>query len=328
MVPVASSRGATTTTATTNTPSSPTRGVFTAFVFTSSNHETSSLSKDAATRLGARTDEMGLGSEWSENEGNGTSSLAPPRSSTPRATGYRVGIYGWRKRCLYLLILALVAVEGMGKLRVVAGGIQLNGQAMVLDALVASTIRSRRGQPISIDSSRNFSVNARDHDGRIISQLFLGNVLFSATASEVVVGAESLRVTGVGGAVFDGSIQTPLVRADSGNELKLESPTRSLDVKAPLGVAIESRAGDIRATCLKDLKLQSVAGTIRLDASNVLMPGLRIASPMSQIGAGPRSASTSRGRAQDIYQLCACANGRLFLAQPEGLCVADTDVCR
>jgi hypothetical protein len=70
--------------------------------------------------------------------------------------------------------VCLMLQEGMGKLRVVAGGIQLNGQAMVLDALVASTIRSRRGQPISIDSSRNFSVNARDHDGRIVSQLYLG----------------------------------------------------------------------------------------------------------------------------------------------------------
>ncbi|KAJ9591020.1 hypothetical protein L9F63_027772, partial [Diploptera punctata] len=46
-----------------------------------------------------------------------------------------------------------------------------------------------------------------------------GTVLFSADRKEVVVGAEVLRVTGNGGAVFDGTVQTPLVRADSGNEL-------------------------------------------------------------------------------------------------------------
>lgn len=38
----------------------------------------------------------------------------------------------------------------MGSLKVVAGGLQLSGQALVLDLLKASTIRSRQGQPISI----------------------------------------------------------------------------------------------------------------------------------------------------------------------------------
>lgn len=45
----------------------------------------------------------------------------------------------------------------MGQLKVVAGGLQLSGQALVLDMLRASTIRSRHGQPISIGK---FKVNA------------------------------------------------------------------------------------------------------------------------------------------------------------------------
>lgn len=40
--------------------------------------------------------------------------------------------------------------DGMGSLKVVAGGLQLSGQALVLDVLKASAIRSRQGQPISI----------------------------------------------------------------------------------------------------------------------------------------------------------------------------------
>ncbi|CAB3387440.1 Hypothetical predicted protein [Cloeon dipterum] len=173
-------------------------------------------------------------------------------SEEPRGT---VGIYGWRKRCLYLLIVVLVAVvivnlsltlwllkvmqfssEGMGRLKVVEDGLQLRGRAMVLDALVASTIRSRPGVPISVDSSHNFSMSARDHLGRTVSRLLLGSdhfeclargfrvtdpkgeVLFSATKGEVEIGAESLRVTG--GVVFEGSVQTPVVRAESGFDLK------------------------------------------------------------------------------------------------------------
>ncbi|XP_059482697.1 delta-sarcoglycan [Neocloeon triangulifer] len=275
-------------------------------------------------------------------------------SEDARSPGGPVGIYGWRKRCLYLLIVVLVAVvivnlsltlwllkvmqfssEGMGRLKVVDDGLQLQGRAMVLDSLIASTIRSRPGTPISIDSSHNFSVNARDHLGRTVSRLILGSdqfeclargfrvtdpkgeVLFSATRGEVEIRAETLRVTG--GAVFDGSVQTPMVRADSGYELKLESPTRSLHVKAPQGVSIEARAGEISANCLSDMKLQSVAGTVRLEAANVFMPGLREASR----GSGQSSRAT-----QDVYQLCACANGRVFLAQPDVACAADSDVCR
>ena len=67
-----------------------------------------------------------------------------------------------------------VLQEGMGQLRIVTGGIQLSGQAMVLDALLASAIRSRKGQPISVESSRNFTINTRDEGGRIVNRIFLG----------------------------------------------------------------------------------------------------------------------------------------------------------
>ncbi|XP_052127999.1 delta-sarcoglycan isoform X2 [Frankliniella occidentalis] len=279
---------------------------------------------------------------------------------------FHVGIYGWRKRCLYLLILALLVMvivnlaltlwvlkvmefssEGMGQLRVVRDGLQLNGQAMVMDALIASNIRSRRGQPITIESSRNFTLNVRDEAGAVASQMYLdknrlecatggfrvedsrGRTLFSADKKEVVVGASLLRVTGQGGAVFNSSVQTPAVRADSGSDLRLESPTRRLSVHAPMGVAIESRAGDISASCLTDLKLQSVAGSIRLDAARVMLPGMRMS--VAEAGRGQAPKGRQEGRRRDeIYQLCMCGNGKLFLSAAEGLCAADDDssVCR
>ncbi|XP_034246107.1 delta-sarcoglycan [Thrips palmi] len=293
-----------------------------------------------------------------------------PKPATPTRHNFHVGIYGWRKRCLYLLILALLVMvivnlaltlwvlkvmefssEGMGQLRVVAGGLQLNGQAMVLDALIASNIRSRKGQPITIESSMNFSLNVRDEEGAVASQMFLGKdrlecaasgfrvadskgrTLFSADRKEVVVGASLLRVTGQGGAVFDASVQTPAVRADSGSDLRLESPTRSLWVRAPQGVAIESRAGDISASCLTDLKLQSVAGSIRLDSARLFLPSMKMA--VAEVPAGKAASSRAQGRQEgrrrdEIYQLCMCGNGKLFLSAAEGLCAADDDslVCR
>lgn len=126
----------------------------------------------------------------------------------------------------------------MGQLRIVPGGLQLTGQALFLDVLRASMIRSRHGQPITIESSKNISINTRDYDGRVDNQLFLGHdkfdvmahrfkiydshgsILFAADRNDVTIGSNSLRVEGEGGVIFRESIQTPLVRAEPGKELK------------------------------------------------------------------------------------------------------------
>lgn len=47
-----------------------------------------------------------------------------------------------------------------------------------------------------------------------------GELLFSANNERVIVGAKTLKVTGVGGAVFEGSVQTPFVSSEAGRDLK------------------------------------------------------------------------------------------------------------
>ena len=67
---------------------------------------------------------------------------------------------------------------------------------------------------------------------------------------------------GEGGTVFSGSVQTSHLSAPPGRSLHLESATRSLEVAAPHGVALESRAGTIKAECLNDFILQSTGGVV------------------------------------------------------------------
>ncbi|XP_018406494.1 PREDICTED: zeta-sarcoglycan [Cyphomyrmex costatus] len=296
-------------------------------------------------------------------------------SNTPCKGGFRLGVYGWRKKCLYSLVLTLMIIvilnlaltvwllkvmgfnsEGIGSLKVVPGGIELRGQAAVLDALVASSLRSQRGKNLVLESWSNFTASARSHDGRLLARLTVGEdrvdcvsrgfritdprggVLFSADREQVIVGAEMLRVTGDGGAVFQGSVQTPLVRGESGRGLKLESATRSLKISAPQRVVIESWANEISASCLTDLKLQSVHGAIRLDAKSVYIKGLKTAVPVQghssreqqqqqQQHSGRSSSAHQSQKETTIYQLCACASGKLFLARPDGSCQADKSIC-
>ena len=172
----------------------------------------------------------------------------------------------------------------MGQLKVVPGGLQLSGQAVVMDLLRASTIRSRHAQPMTIESARNLTVNTRDEHGSLTNQLFLGHDrleclasafrvtdtqgkgLFSVADDEVVVGASSLRVEGEGGAVFRQSVQTPLVRADAGQELRLQSPTRSLEASAAQELLLHSHAGSLEAISLENLQLNSVMGSVSVSA--------------------------------------------------------------
>lgn len=271
-----------------------------------------------------------------------------------------LGLIGWRKKCLYTLLLFLMlliitnlvltlwilkvmqfSTEGMGQLKIVPGGIQLSGQAVIMDMLRASTIRSRHGQPISIESSRNFSINTRDPNGVLENHLFLGHDkfeclsagfrvndttgrnLFSVNRNEVTIGAHALRIEGEGGAIFRESVQTPHVRAEPGRELRLESPTRQLELTAAKDINLQSRAGGIELLALEDVKLRALDGSLRLESSKILMPNLRTAQPPIL------GSAQSRDHMHRVFQLCACFNGKLFLAAPHSICAGDdSTVCR
>ncbi|CAO1337825.1 unnamed protein product [Diamesa hyperborea] len=271
--------------------------------------------------------------------------------------GMNLTLYGWRKQCLYLILFLLmilisinlaltlwilkvmeVSSDGMGQLKVVNGGIQLDGQAMILDELRTSHIRSRHGQPLTFESSRNITFNTRDADGSLENQLFLGhdkleiqakkfrvsdmygNTLFYADQDLVEIGAGSLRIEGEGGAIFRDAVQTPLVRAEAGKELKLESPTRSLEMQASQEIFLQSRAGSIEATSLNDIKLHSISGSIRFDSDTIIFAGLKTAQPTFY----EKNSATHK-----FYQVCVCQNGKLFLAYSHGICAGDeANLCR
>ncbi|VVC42172.1 Hypothetical protein CINCED_3A023444 [Cinara cedri] len=328
----------------------------------------------------------------------GMSSVAPDDP----ANGYSRSKAKWKTRALYAFLTCLLAVvvvnltltlwfirvtrftsEGMGSMKITQGGLWLSGRTLITDRLVASAIRSRTGRPLVFESTANVTLTARNSQGRLLNSLKLtkdglecaqasvfrvtdtrGDTLFSADRNKVIVGAQELRVTGSGGAVFQGSVQTPLVRADSRHDLRLESVSRKLELSGPQGVTIESRAGDITVSCLMDVKLQSIAGAIQIDAAKVFFKGLKTAkmtsnsAPLPAMSAdataatatgipitdgqgggvkssagqpnsvGKRSGAKKRSvedKLPSVYQLCVCGNGKVFMSPPDGQCAADNE---
>ncbi|XP_024118182.1 delta-sarcoglycan isoform X2 [Oryzias melastigma] len=290
-----------------------------------------------------------------------TQEACPHRSnvqSSDKPHVYKVGIHGWRKRCLYFFVLLLMflilinlaltvwilkvmkfTIDGMGNLRITEKGLKLEGDSEFLQPLYAKEIQSKPGRPLFLQSSRNISVNVVNSNKQLLTQLVTGssgfraqgrtfevkstsgNLLFSADEQEVVVGAERLRVTGAEGAVFSKSVETPHVRAEPFKELRLESPTRSLLMEAPKGVEIQAEAGDIRAICRNELRLESKDGEIALDAQWIRL--LRL--PEGKASGG----SSSSGTRQTVYEVCVCPNGRLFLSQAGtgSTCQINNNVC-
>ncbi|XP_043997565.1 delta-sarcoglycan isoform X2 [Gambusia affinis] len=113
--------------------------------------------------------------------------------SSEKPQVYKVGIYGWRKRCLYFFVLLLMililinlaltiwilkvmnfTIDGMGNLRITEKGVKLEGDSEFLQPLYAKEIRSSPGRPLFLQSSRNVSVNIVNSNNQLLTQLVTG----------------------------------------------------------------------------------------------------------------------------------------------------------
>lgn len=263
----------------------------------------------------------------------------------------QIGIYGWRKRCLYCFLLILLVMiiinlaltiflmkvmdfnmDGMGKMRIVKNGIKVDGESEFKGPIYLSGINSY-DEPIMLNSARNITLTARNGDS-ITNKLVIaqkkvqsfckhfevksvsGDSLFYVNEDEMSIGPKKFRISGSQGASFSQAVQTPLVKSEAGSELKFESPTRSMEIEAPGGVELSALGGDISALCATDLKLESKTGAIVLDAPTIELNELPVSEPKDD------------GKQYDeVYQVCTCQSGKLFLAEPDGDCRASPEVC-
>ncbi|XP_012893484.1 PREDICTED: gamma-sarcoglycan [Dipodomys ordii] len=251
---------------------------------------------------------------------------------------YNIGIYGWRKRFLYLFVLLLLIIfivnfaltiwilkvmwfspTGMGHLHVRSDGLRLEGESEFLFPLYAKEIHSRVDSSLLLQSTQNVTVNARNSEGEVTGRLKVGpkmvdiqsqqfeilsadgKPLFTANEKEIAIGTDRLRVTGPEGALFEHSVETPLVRAHPFPDLRLESPTRSLSMDAPKGINIKAHAGKIEALSQMDILLQSSEGMLVIDSETLCLP---------KLGQGTWGPS---GSSQELYEVCACPDGKLYL---------------
>uniref|UniRef100_A0AC34R2N0 Uncharacterized protein n=1 Tax=Panagrolaimus sp. JU765 TaxID=591449 RepID=A0AC34R2N0_9BILA len=267
----------------------------------------------------------------------------------PDSEIYKVGIYGWRKRCLYAFILALTLMivvnlvltiwilvvldftpNGMGALEISDSGIRITGKTRFEKPVQFSQISTENNEALTLESASGVTMNARNISGDITASLDLSpdgkisasckkfeivdrnnKLLFFADTNEVGLKLDNLRILDDGGSVFEGAIQTATIRPEPDSPLALESPTRNVKINAGQDVEIFSNAGEFSLNTLLDINLQSKSGDIRIEG-NVFMTGL----------------DRSHGRGVPQYQLCICQSGQLFMAAEDADCRADKSICQ
>ncbi|XP_027894432.1 zeta-sarcoglycan-like [Xiphophorus couchianus] len=272
---------------------------------------------------------------------------------------YPVGLYGWRKRCLYFFLLLLLvtmivnlaltvwiikvmnfSTDGMGNLQLNQDSLHLEGVGEFQMPLYVSEIQSRRDSLLVLRSEKNVTLNARNHQGQLTGQLTVGpegveaqcqrlevrsrdggRLLFSADEEEVTMTTERFTVTGSEGAVFGHSVETPLIQAPTSEDLRLESPTRTLTMEAPRGVEVSAATGTLKISSRKDLQLEATEGEILLDADSIRLENLPL---------GLYAASAGEPfRKQAVYEVCVCPSGKTYLSPAESVstCQAMSSIC-
>uniref|UniRef100_A0A3Q2ZXG5 Sarcoglycan zeta n=1 Tax=Kryptolebias marmoratus TaxID=37003 RepID=A0A3Q2ZXG5_KRYMA len=239
---------------------------------------------------------------------------------------YPVGLCGWRKRCIYFFLLLLLVTMIVN---------------LALTVWIIKVMNFSVDSLLVLASEKNVTLNARNGRGHLTGQLTVGpdaveaqcrrlevrsrdsgRLLFTADEEEVTMRTEKFRVTGSEGAVFGHSVEAPLIRAKTSEDLRLESPTRTLTMEAPRGVEVSAADGTLRISSRKDLQLQSTEGELLLDANSIQLGSL----PLGVYAASPSQALRDQAAA---YEVCVCPSGKIYLSPAESVssCQAVSNIC-
>ncbi|BFZ14944.1 hypothetical protein BsWGS_17984 [Bradybaena similaris] len=190
-----------------------------------------------------------------------------------------LGIYGWRKRCLYAFLLALMLVvvinmaltvwilrvldfslDGMGRLKIVPKGFRLHGEAEFLRPVYVNKLKSDEGQALYVQSSKAVELLTTDHKHKITSKVVIDQENILAKCDNFIVEdskgnknliiSKSLVRLGVGDVSIPGeitlnaSIRTPTVFSPQKESLKIHADTK-VEITGAAGVTVKSKAGNM-----------------------------------------------------------------------------------
>jgi len=239
---------------------------------------------------------------------------------------------------LWILTAIGFNIEGLG-LSSGSQHLQAQGDIFAMKNLYASRILDFDPNGLVIKAFKNLSMVA-ESERRFSSAMFInedevvvatkkfvimntnGETVFSTSPKQTSMTAKKMKLSDPGGIQFTSSIETQNIRSGPGNSLTVSSPVGKLKLNGPQKVDFSSFAGPINLFGLEDITLKTKGqGKITLHSGAIRMPRLIQSNRTSSSGGYFRKKSST------IFQLCACADGKLFMSKATALCIADYHIC-
>eukprot|EP00048_Salpingoeca_helianthica_P021276 m.248269 g.248269 ORF g.248269 m.248269 type:complete len:324 (+) comp57914_c0_seq1:128-1099(+) len=250
-----------------------------------------------------------------------------------------IGIYGWRKYCLYasvllLLCLAIINIglavflmrvadihsSGAGAARFESGLVRVEGVAEVTQGLFANNVTSFEENSLALLSTKKIVLQSNQSSALTLTdglanfrvdnfQATYGTnntPYFSASPDQVTVSANKMVVSSPSGMVVDGSVQAARIANmhANGAGLTIESLAQSMNVQAAQNLSVTSTDGSVTLSALTGVTLAS-STSVTLSAPALILDGLLT------VGTVPP------------FTLCVCDSGLLFrVSVLNGTCVS------
>lgn len=261
-------------------------------------------------------------------------------------------------------------------------GVKLDApsEAIFLTDVYANRLMSTEGRQLTISNLKEVILSGNSADQKLligsgvigssanhlaIREPGSGRLLFLVDNKEnLVMATPRLKINNRQGIRFTGtSIQVPQVSGDrkafngprgshgvfnnlttssNSNPLRIESLSRGMKILGPSGVSFKSIKGSVTMSSLKDWRINSTSGRVRMQKQILKRSSFYFLIPFTHcyqqifLSADDLSLDnlkivfpTKRGKTYPgILQLCICPqSGRLFTSPPEGPCLMDSSVC-
>lgn len=271
----------------------------------------------------------------------GSNSPVYVEGKLPGYVTYRIGIFGWRKRCLYfsillVLIMAVInmtlivwiiraqdfGLDGIGKLYITNNGIKVEGVAEFVAALKLKELFSN--EPLYINSRHNLTLSALDKQDNIIGQVVLDSrrillrnkelvikdhkerTLLQASDDKIAINLPmNIRIPG--GLKLNGNLQASSVGGNH-KDFRLHSRMGKLKLQSEKSFNVNSYASRLKFVSGMDVNLLAVNGKISVSANTVRLKNVKKSTIL-----GDNLAVVRNG----VSEVCMCGDGMLFLAPPK-----------
>jgi len=229
----------------------------------------------------------------------------------------------------WLVTILRLGVHGRGPISFGNGGVQIRGSVFTTQNIYTNQLYGSPGGPLSILASRdiqlksdksalNLKQNAEIEAEELQIHDSQGRNILSASRDGIKANKAKLSAS----SITSECLQTSLVESRAGDDLVVETLTNEINIQAGSNINLVSGGGAIKLQAFQHITLKSKQGKIDLQGEDVRLKNIPI------VNSTQRGFYNSQPPKFEIFQVCVCGSGKLFLAPTESKCSISSQFCK